>query len=84
MIVERKLKNPQAFFKDKDIKPEFPENPPPPQPQAGPPQGGPQKPPAGAQVQDTQGSGGGTIGTGTAPQPGEQGFSANTGQGPMQ
>jgi len=57
------------------------ENPPPPQPQAGPPQGGP---PAGAQVQDTQGSGGGTIGTGTAPQPGEQGFSANTGQGPMQ
>jgi hypothetical protein len=60
------------------------ENPPPPQPQAGPPQGGPQKPPAGAQVQDTQGSGGGTIGTGTAPQPGEQGFSANTGGGPMQ
>jgi len=57
--------------------------PPPPPPQAGPPapQGGP---PAGAQVQDTQGSGGGTIGTGTAPQPGEQGFSANTGQGPMQ
>ena len=50
------------------------ENPPPPQPQAGPPQGGPQKPPAGAQVQDTQGSGGGTIGTGTAPQPGEQGL----------
>ena len=31
MIVERKLKKPQAFFKDKDIKPEFPENPPPPQ-----------------------------------------------------
>jgi hypothetical protein len=62
------------------------ENPPPPQPQAGPPapQGGSQKPPAGAQVQDAQGSGGGTIGTGTAPQPGEQGFSANTGQGPMQ
>ena len=62
------------------------ENPPPPQPQAGPPppKGGPQKPPAGAQVQDTQGSGGGTIGTGTAPTPGEQGFSANTGQGPIQ
>jgi len=64
------------------------ENPPPPQPQAGPPQaapqGGPQKPPAGAQVQDTQGSGGGTIGTGTAPQPGEQGFSANTGGGSTQ
>ena len=59
------------------------ENPSPPQPQAGPPapQGGP---PAGAQVQDTQGSGGGTIGTGTVPTPGEQGFSANTGQGPMQ
>jgi len=31
MIVEKKLKKPQAFFKDKDIKPEFPENPPPPQ-----------------------------------------------------
>jgi len=62
------------------------ENPLPPQPQAGAPKpkGGPQKPPAGAQVQDTQGSGGGTIGTGTAPQPGEQGFSANTGQGPIQ
>jgi hypothetical protein len=44
------------------------------------PQGGPQQPPAGAQVQDTQGSGGGQIGTGTAPQPGEQGFSGNTGQ----
>ena len=59
------------------------ENPSPPQPQAGPPapQGGP---PAGAQVQDTQGSGWGTIGTGTVPTPGEQGFSANTGQGPMQ
>jgi len=62
------------------------ENPPPaPPPQAGPPQaGGPQKPPAGAQVQDTQGSGGGTIGTGSVPQPGEQGFSGNTGQGPIQ
>jgi hypothetical protein len=57
------------------------ENPPPaPPPQAG----GPQKPPAGAQVQDTQGSGGGTIGTGSVPQPGEQGFSGNTGQGPIQ
>ena len=64
------------------------ENPPPaPPPQAGPPQppgAAPQGPPAGAQVQDTQGSGGGTIGTGTAPQPGEQGFSGNTGGGPMQ
>ena len=46
--------------------------------------GGPQGPPAGAQVQDTQGSGGGTIGTGSVPQPGEQGFSGNTGQGPIQ
>ena len=31
VIMEKKLKKPQAFFKDKDIKPEFPENPPPPQ-----------------------------------------------------
>ena len=54
------------------------ENPPPPPPGA-PGQGGPQGAPAGVQVQDTQGSGGGTIGTGTAPQPGEQGFSGNTG-----
>jgi hypothetical protein len=57
------------------------ENPEPPKPQAA-PQEGPQKPPAGAQVQDTQGSGGGTIGTGSVPTPGEQGFSAN--KGPMQ
>ena len=59
------------------------QNPPPPQPGVPQPQGpqgeAPQGAPAGAQVQDTQGSGGGTIGTGTAPQPGEQGFSANTG-----
>jgi len=61
-------------------------NPPPaPKPQPGvPPQGGPQGAPAGVQVQDTQGSGGGTIGTGTAPQPGEQGFSGNTGGAPVQ
>jgi hypothetical protein len=39
--------------------------------------------PAGVQVQDTQGSGGGNIGTGTAPTPGEQGFSANTGMMPQ-
>jgi len=45
-----------------------------PQPQQG------QQPPAGAQAQDTQGSGGGQMGTGTAPTPGEQGFSANTGE----
>ena len=37
--------------------------------------------PAGVQVQDTTGSGGGQVGTGTAPVPGEQGFSANTGEG---
>jgi hypothetical protein len=39
--------------------------------------------PAGVQVQDTQGSGGGNIGTGTAPVPGEQGFSGNTGMMPQ-
>lgn len=58
---------------------------PPPAPEPGvPPQGGPQGAPAGVQVRDTQGSGGGTIGTGTAPQPGEQGFSGNTGGAPVQ
>jgi hypothetical protein len=58
---------------------------PPPAPEPGvPPQGGPQSAPAGAQVQDTQGSGGGNIGTGTAPVPGEQGFSGNTGQQQVQ
>jgi hypothetical protein len=55
-------------------------NPPEPQPGVpGPPAAGPQGAPAGVQVQDTQGSGGGTIGTGTVPTPGEQGFSGNTG-----
>jgi hypothetical protein len=58
-------------------------NPPPQQPGVKPPES-PQSAPAGAQVQDTQGSGGGTIGTGTAPQPGEQGFSGNTGQQQIQ
>ena len=59
------------------------DNPPPqvdpnaPQQQQGAPQQG-EQPPAGAQVQDTQGSGGGQIGTGTAPLPGEQGFTGNT------
>ena len=50
---------------------------PPPAPQQGvqPPQG--QGAPG---VQDTSGAGGGNIGMGTAPQPGEQGFSGNTGQ----
>ena len=47
-----------------------------------PPQGQqPGQPPAGAQAQDTTGSGGGNVGTGSVPQPGEQGFSANTGEG---
>ena len=71
-------------FKEENPPPAPPEGqgpPAPPKPGAK-PAGGPQGPPAGAQVQDTQGSGGGTIGTGTAPTPGEQGFSANT--GPMQ
>lgn len=58
-------------------------NPQPPAPQQGvpgvPPAGPQGVAPAGVQVQDTQGSGGGQIGTGTAPTPGEQGFSANTG-----
>jgi len=55
-------------------------------PEAAPQQQGVQAPPApqgqGAApgVQDTTGAGGGNIGTGTAPQPGEQGFSGNTGQ----
>ena len=63
----------------------FQEANPAPEPQPGvPPQSGPQGAPAGVQVQDTQGSGGGTIGTGTAPQPGEQGFSGNTGGAPVQ
>ena len=59
------------------------QNPPEPAPGAPQPES-PQKAPAGAQVQDTQGSGGGTIGTGTAPTPGEQGFSGNTGEQPLQ
>ena len=42
------------------------------------PQGPPQEePPAGADVQDPTGAGGGNIGTGTAPVPGEEGFSGN-------
>lgn len=49
------------------------------QAEMGAPQGG--QVPAGAQVQDTQGSGGGQVGTGSVPTPGEQGFSANTGEG---
>jgi len=37
----------------------------------------PQKPPAGANPTDPTGAGGGTIGTGVAPQPQEQGFTGN-------
>ena len=54
-----------------------------PQPQVG-PDGQPMAPQGqgGAPgVNDTAGGGGGNIGIGTAPQPGEQGFSANTGEG---
>jgi len=54
------------------------QNPPPPPPQA-PPAAPPKGAPAGVQVQDTTGSGGGQVGTGSAPTPGEPGFSANTG-----
>jgi len=56
------------------------QNPPPPppqQPQGQPPQQG--QAPVGGQVQDTQGSGGGNIGTGSVPTPEEDGFSANQG-----
>jgi hypothetical protein len=41
----------------------------------------PGQPPAGAQATDTQGSGGGQMGTGSVPTPGEQGFTGNTGGG---
>jgi hypothetical protein len=40
-------------------------------------------PPAGANAKDPTGAGGGTIGTGVAPTPGEPSFSANN-QGPVQ
>ena len=43
-------------------------------------QGGMTPPPAGADPMDTSGSGGGNIGVGQAPVPGEQGFSGNNGQ----
>tara|TARA_R100001510_G_C7656252_1_gene216083 strand:- start:3911 stop:6040 length:2130 start_codon:yes stop_codon:yes gene_type:complete len=56
------------------------ENPPPPPPQGAPGQAPQGAVPAGAQAQDTQGSGGGQIGTGTAPTPGEQGFTGTQGQ----
>ena len=53
------------------------QNPPPPQP--GPAPGPEGQAPVGANVQDTTGSGGGQMGTGIAPQPGEPGFSGNVG-----
>ena len=52
----------------------------PPAPQAPAPGQAPAAP-AGVQAQDTQGSGGGNMGTGSVPTPGEQGFTANTGEG---
>ena len=52
------------------------DNPPP----APPPQQGQPPAPAGGQVEDTQGSGGGTIGTGSVPTPEEEGFTGNQGQ----
>jgi hypothetical protein len=48
----------------------------PPQPGSG--IGSQPAPPAGAQASDPTGSGGGNIGTGMVPTPGEPGFSANT------
>lgn len=51
---------------------------PPQGPQGQAPQGAPTAP-AGVQVNDTTGSGGGTMGTGSVPAPGMQGFSGNTG-----
>jgi len=48
----------------------------------GQPPAGPQgQAPAGVQAQDTTGSGGGNVGTGSVPTPGMQGFSANNGEG---
>ena len=56
------------------------QNPPPaPPPQQGQPQQGQPPAPAGGQVEDTQGSGGGTIGTGSVPTPQEPGFTGNQG-----
>ena len=52
---------------------------PPPQAPVSPEEGGaqPQQAPAGVDAQDQTGAGGGNIGTGVAPAPGEQGFSGN-------
>ena len=62
-----------------EILKKFQEQNPPPAP---PPQQGQPPAPAGGQVEDTQGSGGGTIGTGSVPTPEEEGFTGN--QGPIQ
>jgi len=76
----------EIFKKFKEENPEaVPEAAPQGAPPVAPPTGGPAKPsaaqptkpPAGVQVQDTQGSGGGNMGTGTVPNPGEQGFTGN-------
>jgi len=76
----------EIFKKFKQENPEaVPEAAPQGAPPVAPPMGGPAKPsaaqptkpPAGVQVQDTQGSGGGNMGTGTVPNPGEQGFTGN-------
>ena len=66
-----------------EILKKFQEQNPPPEVDPNAPQQGvqPQAAPAGVQAQDTTGSGGGQVGTGTAPVPGEQGFSGNTGEG---
>ena len=56
-----------------------------PQPQApGMPGGQPQQGPAGVQATDTTGSGGGNIGTGSVPTPGEPGFSGAPAMSAMQ
>ena len=44
----------------------------------------PQQPPAGANPLDPTGAGGGTIGTGIAPTPGEQGFTGTPQNGQQQ
>ena len=57
------------------------QNPPPAPPPGAAPPGQPPAPPGGG-VEDTQGTGGGTIGTGSVPTPQEPGFTGN--QGPIQ
>jgi hypothetical protein len=48
------------------------------------PGGQPQQGPAGVQATDTTGSGGGNIGTGSVPTPGEPGFSGGPAMSAMQ